>query len=137
MKNHVNNGEVQEQACWVLCNLACDNMDLQAEIAELGGIEKVIQAMQNFRNNAGVQEQGCGALRSLSYDNVENQNSIIDLEGMECILESRKLFPKNKRVQEQAKMALDNMDQAFSDLDKRPEMTIRRNKKSLPPLGES
>ena len=59
---------------------------LQAKIAELGGIEVLINAMREHLSKPLVQQYGATALRNLTLHNAENKKAIARLKGIEALI---------------------------------------------------
>ena len=64
MDKYQENGDVQENGCGALVNLACDD-DNKKTIAKEGGINVILDAMKRHKKNEYVQTYGRDALSNL------------------------------------------------------------------------
>ena len=63
MKKKPTDASVQQDGCGALADLAGNNAENQAAIAQAGGIPAVVAALRGHPTSAGVQEWGAAALR--------------------------------------------------------------------------
>eukprot|EP01089_Gocevia_fonbrunei_P014417 TRINITY_DN3945_c0_g1_i3.p1 TRINITY_DN3945_c0_g1~~TRINITY_DN3945_c0_g1_i3.p1 ORF type:complete len:116 (-),score=15.81 TRINITY_DN3945_c0_g1_i3:283-630(-) len=78
------------------------------QIADKGGIEAIIQAINNHPNVSYVQEGACRALYNLAED-PQNVKHIADKGGIEAIKQAMNNHPQDPRVQLNGKIALHNL----------------------------
>ena len=108
MKVHKMHYGVQEASCWALWFLAADD-DIQAQIADLGGIELIVEALTSHPNVVQVQEAGCGALWNLAASSSINQVHIASAGGIDGVLSAMLTHPTAAGLQYQALGALTNL----------------------------
>ena len=75
-------------------------LSLQAKIAELGGIEVLINAMREHLSKPLVQQYGATALRNLTLHNAENKKAIARLKGIEALISAMETHPTVATVQQ-------------------------------------
>ena len=103
------NGQIQQQGCIALSNLAAENDDERKKIAGEGGIRVILNAMKEHAKDVKVQENGCAALRNLAFANVGNQKTIAKEGGIKVILNAMREHSKDVKVQEKGCAALWNL----------------------------
>ena len=91
-----------------LVNMAFKNDKNKADIARLGGIERVVGAMASHPDNLRVQEAACGVLGNLAVDE-DNREAIAAAGGVERVLAAMRAHAAKPRLQEQACGALMNV----------------------------
>ena len=64
MAAHASNAQLLERACGLIFNLSFDHQN-KAAIAHNGGVELIVQAMNEFPNESGLQHNACCALWNL------------------------------------------------------------------------
>ena len=106
MAKYLSDPAIQEWACNRLRQLA--NIERQLEIANLGGVQAILQAMKVHATEAKVQKEACDALSSLG-NNDDNMVTIANLGGIQAILRAMKEHATQAKVQENACAALYNL----------------------------
>ena len=99
---------IQEGACGRLGWLATGDDKNRKKVANLGGIEAILKAMNEHAAHAKVQETACEALDNLSF-NDDNAVKIRNLGGIEALLKAMKDHPAEANVQEKACEALKSL----------------------------
>jgi hypothetical protein len=69
-------------------------------MAELGGIEIVIAAMQKHATDAIIKNSGCGLLSNLAFENASNSVKISALCGIETILTAMVTHKADANIQQ-------------------------------------
>ena len=59
MQQHLDSYEIQARGCVSLALLADGNPDQQTEVAAVGGIQMVLEALRRDPDNAKLQSKGC------------------------------------------------------------------------------
>jgi hypothetical protein len=103
--NHV---KLLESALRALRNLSFGNDDNKTEIANNGGVDSIISAMQVHRDEAGIQLEGAWTLSNLSTTN-ENMEVIGDCGGIDVIIRALWVHSEDSRVIEKSLRALFNL----------------------------
>lgn len=85
MYGHSTSAAVQAHGSLTLWGLAAASPSIRGAVAAAGGIEAVVQAMQQHRAHAQVQEQCAGALQSLAADSLGRARAI-GAGGVEAIV---------------------------------------------------
>ena len=106
MAKYLSDPAIQEWACNRLRQLA--NIERQLEIANLGGVQAILQAMKVHATEAKVQKEACDALSSLG-NNDDNMVTIANLGGIQAILKTMKEHPSEEEVQANACTALNTL----------------------------
>lgn len=96
MKNSIS---VQARGCAALGNLALTDSTTRNSIAEKGGIELILEAMQLHSDHGPVQAWGCDALANLSLD-LDLQIMITKAGAIEIVLEAMAKHENNPEVQQ-------------------------------------
>lgn len=107
MKAHPLHGDVQEQGCGALWNLAMERTGSRA-IARAGTCTAIVAAMNKHSPDAEVQHWACGALRKLSEE-PKNKPAIAKAGGINAIVNAINTHPNHTGVQQQASRALTNL----------------------------
>jgi len=105
MMNHPQNVNVQQICCMVLWNLAKNANNREVEIARIGGIHTVVNAMMQHRNHAAVQQYGCSVLCILALDEA-NKVEIAKRGGIQAVVNAGVNHRTNASVQEECRRAL-------------------------------
>ena len=106
MAKYPSDPAIQEGACGRLGELAIKT-GKDKEIANLGGIQAILNAMKKHGAKAKVQEKACNALYILSF--YEKQVKIANLGGIEALLKAMKDHATEAEVQKNACAALLNL----------------------------
>ncbi len=109
LRAHSANAAVQEQGCWALRNICCNNADNQAKAGGAGAVEAVVAALRTHSANAAVQEQGCRALCNLCTDSADNKAKAGGAGAIEAVVAVLRAHGANLSVQEQGCAALVNL----------------------------
>lgn len=83
--DHVKNGPVQKSVCAAIARLA-GKKENQKVIAEVGGIEMALAAINKHKDEMDVQMEAFGALIKLSAKNDAIRTKIAELGGMEAMM---------------------------------------------------
>lgn len=100
--NHVG---VIEASLRALHNLSANNDDNKTEIANNGGVDSMISAMQLHRDDIGIQLEGSWTMAHLCSTE-ENKEVIGDCGGLDVIVRALWVHPEERRVLEKALRAL-------------------------------
>jgi len=75
------------------------NVDNKVKIAEVGGIEAVLKAMEAHKTSVRMQQQACWAL-CMQCNNAENQVKVTEAGGIEALvaaaIEAQGKFPRER-----------------------------------------
>ena len=76
------------------------NVDNKVKIAEAGGIESVLTAMEAQKTSVRMQQQACWALCIFACNNAENNVKITEAGGIEAlvaaVIEAQGKFPRER-----------------------------------------
>eukprot|EP00980_Cylindrotheca_fusiformis_P016828 scaffold5074_cov99-Cylindrotheca_fusiformis.AAC.10 len=97
-----------EAALRALRNLSLGNDDNKTEIANNGGVDSIISAMQVHRDEAGIQLEGAWTLANLTTTN-ENKEVIGDCGGIDVIVRALWVHEGDRGVIEKCLRALFNI----------------------------
>ena len=108
MLEYSDHANVQKGGCAALSDLARSEEN-KTIISHEGGIEVIINAMDNHILNVDVQKYSCKALSSLTHHSDENRVTVPSEGGIQVILRAMKLHSSHTGIQEAACRALYNL----------------------------
>jgi serine/threonine protein kinase len=100
--------KAQEDGARVLANLA-GTLYGRSEIAKLGGVEVLVETMNNHLQQRYVQECAMAALSNLSAGSPENQTKIAEANGIKALLAAMRAHATKPLVQQYGATALRNL----------------------------
>ena len=108
MKKYINNIDIQIIGCRALANIAADAADNKKKVADAGGIEAVVAAMNAHTRVADVQKNGCAALGNIAML-AETKRMVAAAGGIEAVVAAMEAHLNNADVQENGCGALRNI----------------------------
>ena len=84
MHLRVTEAALQQAACMTLYKLAFDDAS-RLEIADAGGVERIVHAMDAHPDSMTLQEEGCAALGNLGYGQSQNRARIVACGGASVV----------------------------------------------------
>jgi len=108
MRDHLDKGILQAEACCTLAEMLWVFPDISTKLAHMGAIDLIITSIHSFPNHLKVQQMGCGALGALSYDeNIIQQ--LTDAGGLRVVIAAMERFPKKLAVQKEGCYFVQNL----------------------------
>ena len=101
---------VQQEGLKDLSNLHLSNAEY-GHLAELGALDRVVEAMNSHPHSSEVQVSGCRAIWNLSAT-TNNQEKLVVAGALDAIITAMAGFPDDCEVQEKAMAALSNLGAA-------------------------
>merc|ERR1712187_1090784 len=92
-------GLVQENGCAALHILAGDSEEIPLTIAESGGVQLVLKAVQQHGESLSIKEHGYAILANLGWNGKESQEMVDTFDGIEMIMNGMSANPDVPKVQ--------------------------------------
>ena len=108
MDQHTNESKLQAMACWTLVNFAL-NADCKAQLLSMGGLLRILRAMETHPNNYAVQFRGLFALINLVVPDVPNQQPEEITQVIKRVQSAMETFSKDTRLMNRGCLVLQNL----------------------------
>jgi len=100
---------LQERSCTALATIAGRGADERDDVAQVGGIDQILNALRNHPGAARVQGSACEALATVSIRSATSREAIARAGGVELVLSALQDHFWDARVLAQASAALANV----------------------------
>ncbi|CAL1132362.1 unnamed protein product [Cladocopium goreaui] len=107
---HSENSRVQAFGCALLQSCACNSPEMRIRIGEMGGVEAIVQAMQQDLKAANVQAFGASALQSLAMQNQDNVRRCHKLKVVDLVADAMEAHPYSLKLREFGEMLTNTIE---------------------------
>jgi len=104
--------QIQVPACGIIWRLTVGHSardEAVQNVAEIGAIGPICQAMRDLACNMDLQQLAIGALRNIAFGNDANKTLVVKDGGIKAVVTGMKRYPKDAKLQEQGIGALTSL----------------------------